>query len=210
MVYRIDNRRKISRGNGLKIFFTVAICSVIGIGIFSYIINPISPEENIKLPEITYQEKQQPDTNIEPHVTQQAYTSTNTNQPVISDPRSLEHQIHEEINNIRQQGGLKPLQYDEKISGIAREHSRDMAVNNYFDHTSVDGKTVQNRFFEAKYPCYPSENIEQAVLGDSPLSIVQLWMSSSGHKANILSYSSVEGIGVYIDGQSVYITEDLC
>ena len=207
MVYR----NRISNGNSLKIFLTVAVFSIIGIGAFSYFINPSQPEETTQPEPITY-------TASSPSIPSQTQTNVQSNadsqieqKSTIVDISSLEQQIHSEINNMREQSRLQPLKFDQNIVNIATEHSKDMAINNYFDHTSPDGKTVQNRFYDAKYPCNPGENIEQAVVGDSPHSIVQLWMSSSGHEANILqNIFTVEGIGIYQDGQSLFITEDFC
>ena len=136
-------------------------------------------------------------------------------QPVQNiDTTSLEKQIHDQINAIRVQNGQKSLNFNEQITDIAREHSKDMALNNYFDHTSSDGKTFQDRIFASRLACYPAgENIEINYKSEPNLldSIIQTWMNSSEHKQNILlPYYTSEGIGVYVLNDNVLITDDFC
>jgi len=133
-------------------------------------------------------------------------------QPSLVNTIDLEHAIHNQINSMRANAGLKPLSYDEQVATMAREHSKDMAINNYFDHTSPDGKTLQDRIITARIPCFPDgENIEQTYTGDTPYSIVQTWMNSQGHRDNILTpFYMREGIGVYDSLGNVFITEDFC
>lgn len=126
----------------------------------------------------------------------------------------LEKQIHDQINSIRIENGQRPLIYNEPISNIAREHSKDMALNNYFDHTSSDGKTFQDRITASRLVCYPAgENIEINYKSEPNLldSIIQTWMNSPEHKQNILlPYYTSEGIGVYVLNDNVLITDDFC
>jgi len=154
--------------------------------------------------------------------------------------RELEKKIHELINKERRKQGLQPLRLDEKLSIIARKHSKDMAENDYFSHTNLRGKSSTDRGIKEGYYCRKdfgsyyteglAENIFQNWLYDSityydgiPIhnwntmedlaqSTVQGWMESPGHKNNILNPSfDREGIGVAIaDSGKVYITQDFC
>ena len=141
--------------------------------------------------------------------TQQSNTSVQS-----IDIYSLEQQIHDHINTIRIQNGQKTLVYNEQISNMARDHSKDMALNNYFDHTSLDGKTFQDRVFASRIACYPAgENIEINYQSEPNLldSIMQTWLDSPEHKQNILSpFYTSEGIGVYVSGDNVLVTDDFC
>ena len=69
-----------------------------------------------------------------------------------------------------------------------------MSSKNYFSHISQDGRTMLDRInkYLSDYT-YAGENI--AFGYDSPESVVQCWMSSEGHKANILQ-SNFKYIGV--------------
>jgi len=63
----------------------------------------------------------------------------------------LELQIHQLINNERQKYGLQPLAYDNTLSIIAREHSRDMEERNYFAHDTPEGIEPADRGYKYGY-----------------------------------------------------------
>lgn len=224
MVYRQDNRSKKHRGRFMILGIVLGIGLTIG-GFYVYdnykqfIIQNVSQASNIITAQV---KKDNPISQNQPNVQDNSQSVQKTNsgyspqyriiQKTPSDPVMLENEIHTQINNIRSSAGLRSLSYNEQIVVVARVHSQDMAINNYFDHTSPDGKTMVNRIYDAKIPCgFYGENIEQTFSGDTAESIVNTWMSSSGHRENILSpYFDSEGIGVYQDGQILFITEDFC
>jgi len=153
---------------------------------------------------------------------------------------TLEKRIHELVNEERKKHGLPPLKWDNKLAMIARKHSQDMAINNYFDHINLRGEDPTKRGLKEGYTCYKNygsyytegiaENIFQNNLYDSvtyingiPIynynsleeiakSTVEGWMESPGHRSNILNNNyDREGIGVAIsDDDKVYITQDFC
>jgi uncharacterized protein YkwD len=146
---------------------------------------------------------------------QQQSNPTPEIQPSLANTTDLEHSIHTQINYLREQNGLKPLIYDEKLATIAREHSKDMAVNNYYDHTSPNGVGLQDRYKSANYLCFSwmGENIQQQSTSDSNLasSAFQTWIDSPEHRDNILEQNFIhEGIGAYVYSGTVFITEDFC
>jgi len=156
------------------------------------------------------------------------------------DISSLELDIHNLINNERQNNGLRSLSLDSKLSDIARAHSSDMAQNSYFEHTNLRGQDPTDRANAKGYSCYKdygsyytdgiAENIFQNNLYDSityvnmvpfhdwssqseiAQSTVQGWMNSPGHRQNILTGTyDKEGIGIAISSDDkVYITQDFC
>lgn len=141
----------------------------------------------------------------------------------------LEKEIHRLVNAERTKRSLAPLSWDEKLRIIAREHSKDMAQQNFFDHVNPDGETPTERGLAKGYNCTRyyatykktgvAENIYQNNLyttydyrGDSIVSYnwstneeiakstVEGWMKSDYHRKNILDKNhGSEGIGVYID-----------
>jgi uncharacterized protein YkwD len=149
----------------------------------------------------------------------------------ISVPR-LEQKIHTLINSERQTEKIRPLVIDEELSKIAREHSQDMAKRGFFDHVNPDGKSPRDRVRMAGYNCPKTvgENIFQNnlysrvqirgnvktyywnSLDEIATSTVQGWMSSPGHRQNILQHEyGKTGIGVAIaDDEKVYITQVFC
>ncbi|MBF2063702.1 MAG: pre-peptidase C-terminal domain-containing protein [Calothrix sp. C42_A2020_038] len=93
--------------------------------------------------------------------------------------------------------GLQPLRLSEKLNQIAYSHSKDMALNDYFSHTGIDGSSPQTRAAKAGYQYSRfGENIAAGYT--TPQEVVEAWMNSQGHRANILSphYQEV-GIGYY-------------
>jgi len=63
----------------------------------------------------------------------------------------IEMLIHQQINHQRNQHGLTSLDYDNQLSTIARNHSQDMARNNYFEHQSLNGAEPWDRGFPYGY-----------------------------------------------------------
>lgn len=91
---------------------------------------------------------------------------------------------------------VAPLAMNANLRTAARLHSEDMAAANYFSHTSRDGRTFGKRIGDAGYTGSTSigENIGAGY--GSPQSVVEGWMASPGHCANIMSRRyGVVGIG---------------
>jgi uncharacterized protein YkwD len=110
------------------------------------------------------------------------------------DPEAEEKML-ELVNQERQKAGLKPLQMDEKLRQVAREHSREMFNLGYFAHQSPVTGSPFDRMKRANIPFgVAGENLAYAPN-------VQIahegLMNSPGHRANILrgEFSRV-GIGV--------------
>ena len=98
------------------------------------------------------------------------------------------------VNIERAKNGLSSLTYDWEISRVARYKSQDMKDNNYFSHTSPTyGSPFQMmKSFGITYKT-AGENIARGY--KTPEAVVNGWMNSSGHRANILN-SSFTRIGV--------------
>ena len=81
-------------------------------------------------------------------------------------------------------------------------HSRDMVANDYFSHVAPSGTTPEQRMRRHGAPCSQGcalgENIAWASgSASTPAAIVQAWMNSPGHRANILEpVFRYEGLGV--------------
>ena len=84
-----------------------------------------------------------------------SYISSNPEAPVI-EPSALEARIHELINVQRNQNGLSTLGYDSFLASIARGHSWDMVVRNFFEHENPDGLNARAR---ARRPDTPAKKI---------------------------------------------------
>lgn len=95
------------------------------------------------------------------------------------------------INALRARSGLAPLNRAPALDSAASAHARDMAQGAFFAHTSSNGDTVMSRVQKQGYgACLVAENI---AWGHSSLGkVLEGWMSSPGHRANILSKGASE------------------
>jgi hypothetical protein len=123
----------------------------------------------------------------------------------------FESEVIELVNVEREARNLHPLGYSEELTVAARRHSQDMGDQNYFDHTSLDGRKFSERIADAGYDYQTcGENIAAGYA--IPAAVVDGWMQSEGHRANILDpgYCDI-GVGyATVDGSQYtqYWTQD--
>lgn len=90
------------------------------------------------------------------------------------------------VNQKREENGLPPLILNEKLSSAAINKAKDMFTKNYWAHDSPDGETPWVFIKTAGYNyVYAGENLARGF--DNTDSIVNAWMASAKHKANLLS-----------------------
>ncbi len=110
------------------------------------------------------------------------------------------------INADRKANGLSPLTLDKALCNGAYLKSKDMAVNNYFSHTSP---TYGSPFdmMQSLGISYSAAG-ENIALNSSVKGAYDAFMNSSGHRANILgkNFGKV-GLGLYQDGNYLYVTQ---
>ncbi len=77
------------------------------------------------------------------------------------------------------------LVWNDRLFSAAARHSRDMAVNNYFSHNSLDGRSFSRRITDEGYAwSFAGENI--AAGQSSVADVMSGWLTSPGHCANIM------------------------
>ncbi|MFJ7405910.1 MULTISPECIES: CAP domain-containing protein [unclassified Lysinibacillus] len=139
------------------------------------------------------QTNQQNNTTTTPPTTSKPTTTT-------SDVNAFEQEVVKLTNAERTKAGLKALQTDDKLMAAAREKSQDMQSKKYFSHTSPTFGSPFDRM-KALGITYKSagENIAQGQR--TPQEVVQAWMDSPGHRANILNatYTHI-GVGYVKSG----------
>jgi uncharacterized protein YkwD len=113
--------------------------------------------------------------------------------------------VVELVNIERRKVGCGALTVDQRLMNAAQAHTTDMAINNYFSHTSQDGRTFADRILAAGYPRPAAENIAKGQR--SADEVMRAWMNSKGHRANILNCEYV-AIGVGLDTRGWYWTQD--
>ena len=125
-----------------------------------------------------------------------------------------------QVNAARAAYGFPALVLSSALSAVANEHSWDMLNNDYFSHTSLDGRTREDRLRNAGIAFgYSGENICYSYnAARSPTDVLN-WCQSqfmsepypgySNHIGNILGahYTKI-GIGIAVSGAKVYITWD--
>ena len=113
--------------------------------------------------------------------------------------RAYEQEVIRLVNVERTKAGLKALTEDWELSRVARYKSQDMHDLRYFSHTSptYGSPFDMMKAFGIRYRT-AGENIAMGYR--TPAAVVQGWMNSPGHRANILnaSYTKI-GVG-YVAG----------
>lgn len=125
--------------------------------------------------------------------------------PNIDQAKGVEEQVLSLVNQERSKAGLKPLQMDWELQRVARTKSQDMKNKNYFSHTSptYGSPFDMMKQFGISYRS-AGENIAQGQR--TPQEVMNSWMNSSGHRANILS-NSFTHIGVGYEANGNYWTQ---
>jgi uncharacterized protein YkwD len=104
----------------------------------------------------------------------------------------LETQVLAKINAIRAGHGLRPLRLSTSLSAAATQHSGQMARLGFFSHDSAGGGSMGTRvghYYSSRG--HRSWAVGENLLWSSPTidadRALDLWMHSSGHRANLLS-----------------------
>ena len=87
------------------------------------------------------------------------------------------------------------LTWNSKLEQAALNHSEDMSSNNFFNHDSPDGRTLADRVTEVGYKySWIGENIALGYTSEE--SVIDGWLNSEGHCANIMNPNYTEmGVG---------------
>ena len=108
------------------------------------------------------------------------------------------------INHQRAQNGEMPLTVDARLQSVAQSHVEELIADDYFAHVSPSGVTPVDRMRATGYIPGPEfgfvigENLAWGTLTlSTPKAIVEAWMASPDHRANILEGRYVDtGIGI--------------
>ena len=132
------------------------------------------------------------------------------------------------------------MEWDERLTHIARAHSDDMIKRRFFDHINPDGADASARGKHAGYACLKrvdrhtyrqglAENLfdeprfsrvhiiagrrtyDWNTLEDIARQAVDGWMHSAGHRRNILEPMYEQtGVGIAVSSEHVYLTQLFC
>lgn len=112
------------------------------------------------------------------------------------------------VNSERGQHGCGAVSVNPKLTLAAQRHSDDMVARHFFSHTNPDGAGPGQRITATGYRWSTwGENI--AYGQKTPADVMNAWMNSPGHRANILNCAFQEiGVGVNLDTGTPYWTQD--
>jgi hypothetical protein len=123
--------------------------------------------------------------------------------PVVN--AAYEQEVVDRVNDVRAANSLPPLKRTTALDDAARYHATDMGQDNYFDHNSYDvigGSLVMVCAWSDRIGSYYSnwwwlaENIAAGY--STPADVMNGWLNSPGHRANILNPNLWEiGVGYY-------------
>lgn len=120
----------------------------------------------------------------------------------------LEKKAFKLINDKRLLNGLKPLNWNDKVANLARNHSQNMAKHKFFSHIGLNGRTIDQRAVDFGLDKWRliGENIAYNKGFKFPAQFaVERWMLSPTHRQNLLDNRWKEtGIGVCITEDGTY------
>ncbi len=110
------------------------------------------------------------------------------------------------INQERANNGVGSLSSGGSLTSVARDHSKDMAENGFFDHNSSSGSPFDRMSSAGISFTAAAENLYAGNgSNDSPSSAFGGWMASEGHRTNMLNGAySMAGVGYWCDSSSTY------
>ena len=119
--------------------------------------------------------------------------------------------VLELTNAERQNAGLSPLALSPALEDAAQSYSEVLASSGCFDHTCGPVPNFADRDGQAGYADWTDIGENIAAGFPTPEAVVDSWMASPGHRANILSSQFTEiGVGMTSGGgqYSTYWTQE--
>jgi uncharacterized protein YkwD len=116
-------------------------------------------------------------------------------------------QILSQVNRQRASAGCSPLTASSALDRLAQNFSDDMAARGFFDHTDPDGHTPWDRAAELGITGLGGENIARGQADAQ--AVMDAWMNSPGHRANILNCDfKTLGVGIHFGPGGPWWTQD--
>lgn len=149
---------------------------------------------------------EQPETSLpedsQPEYSQPEYSQPEKSQPEVSDTEepTVAEQVLALVNAERAKHGLNALTLSKEVTRVAVIKAEDMAESAYFDHTSPTYGTPFEMLSDFGIS-YKSAGENIAAGQQTPEDVMNSWMNSEGHRANILNASYTElGVGIAYGG----------
>jgi uncharacterized protein YkwD len=111
------------------------------------------------------------------------------------------------VNEERAKVGCSAVAANSSLAGLAEAFSEDMADRGFFDHTDPDGASPWDRAAKLGITSLGGENIARGQADAA--AVMEAWMNSPGHKANILNCDfKTLGVGVQFGSGGPWWTQD--
>jgi len=128
-------------------------------------------------------------------------TPVPTPTPTLPPAQTMQEDVFNRTNAYRLANGVPALTMNEKLSAAAQAHADAMASSGFFSHTSLDGSNAGDRISAQGYDWSTwGENIAYGYT--TAEGVMNGWINSAGHRANILSSKFKElGVGYAINAK---------
>ncbi|MFE2944815.1 CAP domain-containing protein [Streptomyces sp. NPDC059255] len=122
-------------------------------------------------------------------------------------PSSAASAVLSLVNKERAKAGCAALKSDASLNALAQSFSEDMAARGFFDHTDPDGDSPWDRAEQAGVKNLGGENIARGQA--TAEAVMDSWMNSEGHRANILNCDYTRlGVGVHTGSGGPWWTQN--
>ncbi|MDT0434916.1 MULTISPECIES: CAP domain-containing protein [Streptomyces] len=128
-------------------------------------------------------------------------------QAAVSTQAAAEAEVLRLVNEERAKVGCSAVAANSALTGLAEDFSQAMAAQDFFDHTDPSGATPWDRAAALGISNLGGENIARGQA--DPAAVMEAWMNSPGHKANILNCDfKTLGVGVQFGSGGPWWTQD--
>ncbi|MEU6227431.1 CAP domain-containing protein [Streptomyces sp. NPDC047042] len=125
----------------------------------------------------------------------------------VSAQAAAEAEVLKLVNEERAKVGCSAVSANSALQDLAEAFSADMAARDFFDHTDPDGLSPWDRADKAGITDLGGENIARGQADAA--AVMEAWMNSPGHKANILNCDfKTLGVGVHFGSGGPWWTQD--
>ncbi|MFE6286839.1 CAP domain-containing protein [Streptomyces sp. NPDC057877] len=125
----------------------------------------------------------------------------------VSRETAAEAEVLRLVNDERAKAGCSPVAANSALAALAGAFSEDMAVRDFFDHTDPNGATPWDRADKAGIANLGGENIARGQADAA--AVMDAWMNSPGHRANILNCDfTTLGVGVHFGSGGPWWTQN--
>lgn len=135
-------------------------------------------------------------------------TASQSSSPVtVSAEEAAEAEVLRLVNERRATVGCGPLSESPALAELAGDYSAKMADEGFFDHTDPEGNSPWDRAAAAGISNLGGENIARGQADAQ--AVMDAWMNSAGHRANILNCDfTTLGVGVHFGSGGPWWTQD--